>query len=861
MVKRLGKILHRLRNGNGGGGSRAHKDLKLRFREFKYLLRANNEVLAIIAEIEQQLAQGGQVGLDFLRSRYIAASAKVYKMIRHLNHISAGRYPLLEEAFHRIRAEIDQILEEGGGSRSGVLVLPLDNLEPGEAHLAGSKASNLAELSRAGLPVPEGFVVTTEAFRRFMEFSGLGGQLRQAVMILEGSSLSEVEDFSRLLQQKILDAPLPPELEKELSEAGQRLAQLGARGLISLRSSAVGEDTQSSFAGLYRSLLGVPPDQAASAYRAVVAALYAPEAVVYRRRRGLLDQDAEMAVLVQAMVEPKASGVMYTTDPLGGGKGPLLISAVRGLGQSLVDGSVDPDLYRLERRHPPLLLDYAPGGQGESLGLDAEGLSKSSLDAAGREEPPLSEGQALELARLGLELEERFACPQDVEWALTGHGRLVILQSRPLQVLAARCGEAAAPEVEPLLAGGHTARPGAGAGPAFVVGRESELKNFPDGGVLVARSSSPALAAALPRAAALVTDVGGVAGHLASLAREMGVPALVGIGEATKLITNGQEITVDAGGRRVYPGRVAELTGPEPSTALCRPRSVPAPYWHQAAGLITKLNLTDPHSPRFIPARCATFHDIIRYVHEMSFKEMFRLGDEVGRDPGGGALRLEAVLPFELWFIDLGDGLAPGAGTILKPEQIVSIPGAALIKGLLDPAVDWNRPRPVSLKGLASVFSASLLTPPKDGQIREMGQRAYAIVSAEYLNFNCRVGYHFTALDSFCGNQQNDNYISFRFHGGAATEDRRQLRAELIERLLTDMGFSVERTGDQVSAFIKKYPPEMMLGLLEELGRLILFTRQMDMLMSGRPMVDWLAQAYAAKNYNLAANGGEGEPQ
>ncbi|MBU4277456.1 MAG: hypothetical protein KKC30_12000 [Proteobacteria bacterium] len=861
MVKRLGKILHRLRNGNGGGGNRAHKDLKLRFREFKYLLRANNEVLAIIAEIEQQLAEGGQVGLDFLRSRYIAASAKVYKMIRHLNYISAGRYPLLEGAFHRIRADIDQILEEGGGSRSGVLVLPLDDLEPGEAHLAGSKASNLAELSRAGLPVPEGFVVTTEAFRRFMEFSGLGGQLRQAVMILEGSSLGEVEDFSRLLQQKILDAPLPPELEKELTEAGKRLAQLGARGLISLRSSAVGEDTQSSFAGLYRSLLGVSPGHAASAYRSVVAALYAPEAVVYRRRRGLLDQDAEMAVLVQAMVEPKASGVMYTTDPLGGGKGPLLISAVRGLGQSLVDGSVDPDLYRLERRHPPLLLDFCPGGQGESLGLEAEGLSKSSLDAARREEPPLSEGQALELARLGLELEERFACPQDVEWALTGHGRLVILQSRPLQVLAARCGEAATPEVEPLLIGGHTARPGAGAGPAFVVGQESELKNFPDGGVLVARSSSPALAAALPRAAALVTDVGGVAGHLASLAREMGVPALVGIGEATKLITNGQVITVDAGAKRVYPGRVAELTGPEPSTALCRPRSVPAPYWHQAAGLITKLNLTDPHSPRFIPARCATFHDIIRYVHEMSFKEMFRLGDEVGRDPGGGALRLEAVLPFELWFIDLGDGLAPGAGTALKPEQVVSIPGAALMKGLLDPAVDWNRPRPVSLKGLASVFSASLLTPPKDGQVRDMGQRAYAIVSAEYLNFNCRVGYHFTALDSFCGNQQNDNYISFRFHGGAATEDRRQLRAELIQRLLGDMGFSVERTGDQVSAFIKKYPAEMMLGLLEELGRLILFTRQMDMLMSGRPMVDWLAQAYAAKNYNLAVNGGEGEPQ
>ena len=139
-------------------------------------------------------------------------------------------------------------------------------------------------------------------------------------------------------------------------------------------------------------MLGVLPDQAAKAYRSVVAALYAPEAVVYRRRRGLLDQDAEMAVLVQAMVEPKASGVMYTTDPLGGGKGPLLISAVRGLGQGLVEGSVDPDLYRLERRHPPLLLEFCPGGQGESLNLEDEGLSRSSLDDAGREETAAQRG-------------------------------------------------------------------------------------------------------------------------------------------------------------------------------------------------------------------------------------------------------------------------------------------------------------------------------------------------------------------------------------------------------------------------------------------------------------------------------------
>jgi len=828
MVKRLARLLGR-RNGSGPGDN-PPSQLKLRFREFKYLLRANNEVLGIIADIEQQLGQGSQVGLDFLRSRYIAASAKVYKMIRHLNSISGGRYPLLMTVFNNIRGKIDQALEEGDGRGDGEWLIPLEALPPGSAHLAGNKAANLAGLTNAGLPVPPGFVVTTTAFQRFMDHTGLGGQLRQALMLMDGPGLEEVEAFSRLLRGKVSSAPLPPGLAEEMTAAGRDLAALGAGGRLSLRSSAVGEDTSSSFAGLYRSVLGVAPEDMADAYRAVVAALYAPEAVVYRRQRGLLDQDAEMAVLVQAMVEPVASGVMYTTDPLAGGRGPMIISAVRGLGQGLVDGSRDPDLYRLERGHPPLLLDYV------------------SKEPSG--EPPLSEGQVLDLARLGLELEERFACPQDVEWALSQEGSLLILQSRPLQVLAAS-EPSLALEAEPLLEGGHTARPGAGAGPAHLVRGEDDLMNFPTGGVLLAANSSPGLAAALPRAAAVVTDVGGVAGHLASLAREMGVPALVGTGKATQVIQPGQVVTVDAGGRRVYAGRNEQLLGGEPSLTQCRPRPQVRPAWHQAAGLITKLNLTDPRSPRFTASHCATFHDIIRFVHEMSFKEMFRLGDLVGSQSDGEARRLEAKLPFELWLIDLGGGLDPAAGRQVRPGQVTSTPGAALLRGLTDPAVDWNRPRPVSAKGLVSVFSNSLLTAPNGGALRDMGQRAFAIISAEYLNFNCRVGYHYTALDSFCGPQQNDNYISFRFHGGAATEDRRQLRCELIERLLSELGFGVERNGDRVSAFLKKYPADQTSRILEEMGRLILFTRQMDMLMSGRNMVDWLARAFADKNYNL----------
>ena len=317
-----------------GAGGKPRSEIKLRFREFKYLLRANNEVLAIIADIQRYLENGDLVGLDFLRSRYIDASAKVFKMIRHLNNISGGSYPGLLDSFHRIRSGIDGMLEEAGGRGRGQTVITLEQLPAGSTHLAGNKADRLAEMASAGLPVPPGFVVTTAAFHRFMDYAGLAGQLRQAVMLLEGSGPGEVEGFSRLLRRKILDSPLPPDLVGRPRPPCPRPLPPGGRGRgFPCVPARVGEDSSRSFAGLYRSILGVAPENAPKAYREVVAALYAPEAVTYRRIEGLLDQDAEMAVLVQPMLAPVSSGVVYTTDPLAGGRGPLLVSAGAGPGR------------------------------------------------------------------------------------------------------------------------------------------------------------------------------------------------------------------------------------------------------------------------------------------------------------------------------------------------------------------------------------------------------------------------------------------------------------------------------------------------------------------------------------------------
>ena len=173
----------------------------------------------------------------------------------------------------------------------------------------------------------------------------------------------------------------------------------------------------------------------------------------------------------------------------------------------------------------------------------------------------------------------------------------------------------------------------------------------------------------------------------------------------------------------------------------------------------------------------------------------------------------------------------------------------------MDPRIHWNQPRPVSLRGMMSILTGAVFHPDAQGQERVFGDRAYAILSGDYLNFNSRVGYHYAALDSVCGPTINDNYISYRFKGGAATEERRTLRVEMIGRILAEAGFQVDCKGDAVSAFIKKYDLAETGRLLAELGRLTLFTRQMDMLTHDRRMADWLALAFRNGNYNLEAGG------
>ncbi len=834
-------------------------NLKLRYREFKNLLQANNEVLALIAQIEMRLSEDGSLGLDFIRSRYALASSKVHEMILHLNRISDNAYPSLLDAHNRIRRQIELALSQGVSAESHELVLPLAAADYTRVHQTGSKAANLGWLLGMGLPARDGFVITTAAFRLLMQKSGLADQVRREWAFLKDFSYVRLATMSRRWAFFLAGTPLPAELGTAIRQGlADLFDRLGGPCRLSVRSSAVGEDMEASYAGQYRTELNVPPEGIFNAYRAVAASIYNPQAILYRHQLGLSAADAEMAVLVMPMICPVVSGVLYTRDPRQGEQGPILITAVYGLARGLVEGWITPDHYAVSREPPMRILERYVAKKTIRFVPAANGVQQEDVPPELARQPALTEEQVERLAALGLKIEGLFGEPQDIEWSMTADGKFVVLQSRPLRILESKAaeGELSGEAKVVLLNGGQCARPGAGSGPAFIVKWPEDIQNFPEGAVLVAANSSPAFASVFGRAAAVVTEVGGVTGHMASLAREFGVPALVGIKGALKAIPPGEVITVDATAGCIYQGRVETVLArrkipPRPRSSA--PSGRPGPL--SAADLITPLTLTDPRSPAFRPESCRTFHDLIRFVHEKSFTEMFFLGDRAGEAAREEARKLAHPLPFEVWLIDLGGGLAaaqtPSSEVLI--QDVLSQPGKALLEGLLDPRIRWNQPRPVSLRGFVSVFSTSLLHADQDEEIREIGQKAYMIVSSEYLNFNSRVGYHFAALDSVCGPVQNDNYISFGFQGGAAAPDRRTLRAELIALILSRQGFSVEQEGDQVHGFLKKYDAETTARLLADLGRLLLFTRQMDMLIGDRRMVAWLAQAFEEGNYNLDA--------
>jgi len=828
--------------------------LKEIWRGFQQVLAANNEALVIMGDLEERLSGHNGVDLRYLRGCVAALDRHFAALVAALSQMSGGAWPELEGSRARIQEALHRRLEERPAFPVSPLLVRLEDATPELLPALGGKAGNLARVkNQIGLPVPDGAVATLGAYKLFMEqpvpvgSGSLMERLNERLADLDLADDLMVEQTAQELQSLVLAQDIPRELEEALIFEARRLAPPGV--LLAVRSSGAREDIAATFAGQYETFLGVTPEEVPRSWRQVVASQFGQRALIYFKIQGLLLEEAAMGVLLHRLVDAEAAGVMFTSDPESCDADRVVVSATWGLAADLVGGKVSADEYLISKETGKLLTAKV-GRKDWRLSLQEGRLGRQPVSPERVAAPALEEADLARLAAFARALEEYCGCPHDVEWVKDRQGQLYVVQSRHLKLADTRerCAQVMAQAVvgaEVLLEEGRIGSLGVAAGPVFHLPDGVSLAEVPFGVVLVAPRTTPQLAPVLPRVAALVTDVGSPTGHLALVAREYGVPALVDTVRAGEVLPEGAEVTVDAFHGKVYRGRVEELLRFQTRPA---PQLMTTPGYEKVRAvvdLIVPLTLVDRRSPEFKAENCKTYHDITRFAHEKSIQVMFGLMDEVaaGRVSALRLLRLKTDLPLNLHLVDLGDGLASHQ-TPVPPSDILSVPFKALWRGISHPGITWAGPVPVSVSGFLHILGQTAIRPPE-----KFWDKTYAIVAANYVNYACRLGYHFQSVDSYCGAVATDNYINFAFKGGAADDTRRVRRIRLIARVLERLGFEMEIHHDVIRARFRKRPAAETQERLDLLGRLMAYVRQMDMLMSDDAVSEVLAERFLAGHY------------
>ncbi|WP_123024466.1 phosphoenolpyruvate synthase [Mycolicibacterium stellerae] len=490
-------------------------------------------------------------------------------------------------------------------SRSDVTyVRDISTLRIDDAEEAGGKGANMGELVAADLPVPPGFVLLRDCYRDSMRAGGVDTELnalhREALHdMADAGRLTELCDWMQALVQKagIDDAMRQPILDAYHA--------LGPGAVVAVRSSATGEDgADASFAGMNATITNVSGDEGLlDAVTRCWMSLFSPRVITYRASRGFT-QDPAMAVVVQQMVDSAKAGVAFTADPSNGARDRVVIEGAFGLGEVVVSGEVEPDTYIVskETMQP---LDIRLGHKAFKIVRGEDGHDTTvDLDDAQADSRVLTEDELRTIAELAIATERHNGCPQDTEWAIS-NGKAYLVQARPITTLGHT--KPPASEEHVVLARGLAAAPGIASGKVRVLLTPDEGGRLQEGEILVAQMTNPDWLPTIRRAAALVTDTGGMTCHAAIVARELGVPCIVGARTGTRDLHDGTTVTVDGARGEVVSGRVEA-----PARLSATERSAPIQVQSEVTGTKVYVNLAMAESAETVAAQAVDGVGLLR---------------------------------------------------------------------------------------------------------------------------------------------------------------------------------------------------------------------------------------------------------
>lgn len=461
----------------------------------------------------------------------------------------------------------------------GDLILDLKSIRKDMLSVAGGKGANLGELIAFGIRVPPGFVITSNAYKYFIEYNNLKEKIKE---VLEKES--DEESASEKIRSLILSASVPKDLEESIYKGYDSLSKMvGKEVLVAVRSSATAEDiAEASFAGQQDTYLNVSRSELIEAVKKVWASLYTARAISYRKAKSIDQLNISMAVVVQKMVNSRSAGVMFTLHPSTGDRNYIVIESSWGLGESVVGGKVTPDEVVIEKSSLKIV-ERRLSHKTSKIVYDLVARKNKTVQLTGEEADTMSinDEEAIELAKLALKIEEHYGRPMDIEWAIDSDlkfpDNVFIVQARP-ETYWSNKGKEEQKEKKSsgsgrILTKGIPASPGIAVGKARVLLDLKDAKNFQQGEILVTKMTDPDWVPIMKMASAIVTDEGGRTSHAAIVSRELGIPAVVGTGNATKVIQDGQEITVDATRGIIYEGKVVKEEGEKSSAQTVTPQA------------------------------------------------------------------------------------------------------------------------------------------------------------------------------------------------------------------------------------------------------------------------------------------------
>ena len=493
-------------------------------------------------------------------------------------------------------------------------ILWLEEIRKEDIISVGGKGASLGEMASIGLPVPKAFVVTAQAFRRFLVETGLEKKLFASYQDLDVENNEELEKAADGAKAMVLKAKMPIALRDDIRKAYKKMAKDDL--IVAVRSSATAEDLpDASFAGQQETYLNIKGEAALiSSVQNCWASLYGARAIYYRAKQGFDDNSVNIAVVIQQLVHSEKAGVMFTSHPITGDS-KSIIEGSWGLGEAVVSGTVSPDNYVFDQRSEKVTEVYLANKKVEIVPDGDHGTKVVDVAKDRQDTRVLSDKEIEKLAMYGKIAENHYGIPQDVEWGIVGE-TIYILQSRPITTIgnkkeAKGMTEGHKPSAKILLQG-QGAAPGIASGNVVIIRDVRDIGKVKEGDILVTRMTNPDMVPAMRKVAAIITDEGGMTCHAAIVSRELGTPAVVGTKNATNLLNNGQLVTVDGEKGHIYEGILAATAPTQAAVAAQAMAAVAAPI---ITATSVKVNVSIPEAAKRAAATGADGVGLLRIEH------------------------------------------------------------------------------------------------------------------------------------------------------------------------------------------------------------------------------------------------------